>query len=296
MTAPQRGLRDACWAISIAVLVPACSAIVQPDVDRLREAVDGGRGGIDATASACEAGCDDAIACTVDVCSASGCAHSPDHAMCPDGQLCGPGGCMVAACGGDAECDDGRACNGSERCVDGVCGGGDAVVCDDGAECTEDTCDEVTGECASIARPERCGDGVDCTHDTCSPRSDEADDRGCVHAPDDGACDAECRVGGVCDPDVGCEGGDVRDCGDGDPCTSDRCEAPIGCMHELRDDDGDGHRVARIDSFPFGSTRCEGGTDCDDQRADVHPGAMETCRNGRDDDCDGRTDEGCGFP
>lgn len=44
------------------------------------------------------------------------------------------------------------------------------------------------------------------------------------------------------------------------------------------DGDDDGHRP------------CEG--DCDDNAATVHPGAPEQC-NGRDDDCDGETDEGC---
>jgi len=33
-------------------------------------------------------------------------------------------------------------------------------------------------------------------------------------------------------------------------------------------------------------------TDCDDTRSSVNPGATELC-NGRDDDCDGTTDEGC---
>lgn len=34
----------------------------------------------------------------------------------------------------------------------------------------------------------------------------------------------------------------------------------------------------------------EAGADCDDGRADVHPGAIEACGNGLDDDCDGLTD------
>jgi len=35
--------------------------------------------------------------------------------------------------------------------------------------------------------------------------------------------------------------------------------------------------------------------DCDDKNAAVHPGAKEKC-NGKDDDCDGKTDEGCPEP
>jgi hypothetical protein len=35
------------------------------------------------------------------------------------------------------------------------------------------------------------------------------------------------------------------------------------------------------------------GEDCDDARADVHPGAAEVCANGLDDDCSGRADEAC---
>jgi hypothetical protein len=33
--------------------------------------------------------------------------------------------------------------------------------------------------------------------------------------------------------------------------------------------------------------------DCSDDNINVHPGAMETCGNGVDDDCDGNIDEGC---
>jgi hypothetical protein len=46
------------------------------------------------------------------------------------------------------------------------------------------------------------------------------------------------------------------------------------------DRDGDGHLAA-----------INGGDDCDDGDAQVHPGAEERC-NGVDDDCDGETDEG----
>lgn len=45
------------------------------------------------------------------------------------------------------------------------------------------------------------------------------------------------------------------------------------------DADGDGY-----------FTKETGGDDCDDTQASVHPSAMESCSNGRDDDCDGLAD------
>jgi hypothetical protein len=60
------------------------------------------------------------------------------------------------------------------------------------------------------------------------------------------------------------------------------------------DRDGDGHGVpgagAKMDCAPSaGFGDCAG--DCDDADPAVHPNALELC-NGRDDDCDGMTDEG----
>ena len=49
------------------------------------------------------------------------------------------------------------------------------------------------------------------------------------------------------------------------------------------DDDGDGYVDAAC-----------GGDDCDDGNPDVHPGAVEVCANGLDDDCDGAC-IGCGL-
>jgi hypothetical protein len=48
------------------------------------------------------------------------------------------------------------------------------------------------------------------------------------------------------------------------------------------DRDGDGHPAIAC-----------GGDDCDDDRADVHPGAPELCSEGRDENCDGSIDESC---
>jgi hypothetical protein len=57
----------------------------------------------------------------------------------------------------------------------------------------------------------------------------------------------------------------------------------------LRGNDCTNGTAARYDTDGDGYTTCA--PDCDDARADVHPGAAETC-DGADQDCDGRVDEG----
>ena len=49
------------------------------------------------------------------------------------------------------------------------------------------------------------------------------------------------------------------------------------------DHDGDGY-----------GQYCERGVDCDDRRSSAHPGAVEQCGDGSDNDCDDSVDEGCG--
>jgi hypothetical protein len=68
------------------------------------------------------------------------------------------------------------------------------------------------------------------------------------------------------------------DCVDGDNCTTDSCVNGL-CQHTPRDDDKDG----------FPPLEC-GGTDCNDFNPDAHPGAVENCFDGTDNDCNGVTD------
>lgn len=86
-------------------------------------------------------------------------------------------------------------------------------------------------------------------------------------------------------PDDGCTGADAEcasdgDCDDADPCTTDSCDACL-CTNEPLDADEDGYVAIRA---PTGEA-C-GGTDCDDGRGDVYPGAPEVCLDGVDQDCD----------
>lgn len=105
-----------------------------------------------------------------------------------------------------------------------------------------------------------------------------------------------CSTGAGCDDGLYCNG--VERCADGfcapgspppcapgsDPCVTAPCdETARGCVLAATDADEDGH-------VP---TAC-GGDDCDDGRAEVHPGAEEAC-DYLDNDCDGTVDEGLAY-
>ncbi|MBN1770388.1 MAG: hypothetical protein JXB32_03935 [Deltaproteobacteria bacterium] len=110
------------------------------------------------------------------------------------------------------------------------------------------------------------GDGyypTTCADPDCSPRTDCDDGRRSVHPGADELC------GNGLDDD--CVGGDM-------PCSPD-CTCTDG--------DEDGYYPTTC-----GDPDCSPRTDCDDARRSVHPGAVELCGNGLDDDCVGG-DEAC---
>ncbi len=133
----------------------------------------------------------------------------------------------------------------------------------------------VDGSAVGCSSAAECDDGIDCTVDRC--------DLGrCVHP----VVAARCTAGAYCDPRRGCVmgracGGD-SDCADMDPCTRmERCDAASRtCRSEPLDGDMDGYPPLVC-----------GGSDCDDADPLVHPAASERC-NVRDDNCDGRVDDG----
>ena len=113
-----------------------------------------------------------------------------------------------SGCTTDAQCDDGKYCNGSELCSSGACQPGTAVNCGDSVSCTIDTCDETT--------------------------------KGCTHKADSTLCDDGqiCNGAELCDPTSGCVPGTPVSCDDGNPCTTDTCDAN-GCKHvTISCDDG----------------------------------------------------------
>ncbi len=77
----------------------------------------------------------------------------------------------------------------------------------------------------------------------------------------------------------------------------DDCDGQVDeGLAQMAYQDNDGDRFGDPDSPPVqvcfpGPSLVFNNTDCDDTRADVHPGQMEIC-NGRDDNCNGLIDEG----
>lgn len=294
-------------------LASGCSAIVNPDPTRLGGTDTGGMldvgptdapvpdgaipdAGADAFVPECvrDETCDDGIDCTDDLCRGGECTFVAHDDRCAADERCSDtAGCVPILCTEDAECIDANMCNGVETCDPGGpgadartgCVAGTAPVCDDGLTCTDDRCDDGMG-CVVDRVHTRCDDGVPCTVDSCTAT---AGPTGCENMPDDASCNGPCTTGATCAAD-GCTDGMPVDCDDDTECTVDSCD-PAGreaCQHDPLDADGDTFPAVRA---PDGNA-CAGGTDCDDDDPDVHPGAVEEC-NGRDDDCSGVADEGC---
>ncbi len=96
-------------------------------------------------------------------------------------------------------CDDGDPCTLSGQCSCGFCMWQESVVCEDDNPCSNDLCDPLLG-CQYVPNNEPCDDGLSCTlSDTCNA----------------GACESL----------------DFLTCDDGNPCTEDGCQEPLGCSY-----------------------------------------------------------------
>jgi Tol biopolymer transport system component len=80
-----------------------------------------------------------------------------------------------------------------------------------------------------------------------------------------------------------CDDGEDNDC-DGDiDCNDFECLQDVACLI-CTDNDGDGY---------YAQSGCGTAVDCNDNDANIHPGAAEICDDGKDNDCDEEIDEGC---
>ncbi|MCO4764063.1 MAG: hypothetical protein KC502_21310 [Myxococcales bacterium] len=100
--------------------------------------------------------------------------------------------------------------------------------CDDGNLCTKDICDTKTGNCLKPSSTSTCDDNNPCTDDPCDPL------KGCGkklfnNKPcDDGTV---CTAKDACNDLGKCAGVKVK-CDDSDSCTTDSCDAKLGCAHK----------------------------------------------------------------
>lgn len=175
---------------------------------------------------------------------------------------------LVCASIGCAD-DDGTDASTVDAGADTASGCTESSECDDGAFCNGvESC--VAGECAAGTSP--CEMGCDETADRCVSCSVNPDMDG------DGVDSPECGGNDCDDSDPNVFPGNTEVCdGDDEDCDPSTFGA--------RDMDGDGFDDAVC---------CNGdvcGSDCNDMQASVFAGATEVC-NGRDDDCDGTSDEG----
>ncbi len=186
--------------------------------------------------------CNDSNSCTTDSCS--------------------PGlGCSNLTLVDGMPCSDGNLCNGAESCVFGVCSSGRALTCNDGNPCTIDACSPLTGACSftTLANGTACPDGNLCDGQVCSNGACTAGAAVVCASDNDGnACTANTCVPetGICVPGNAADGSSCADgnlCNgterclaglctlpgtpltcpdDGNRCTTARCEAGWGCLHE----------------------------------------------------------------
>ena len=258
-------------------------------------------------AAACtsNAECNDAIACTLDICDMGICTNVPNHALCSDGVFCNGAEVCDASVGcifQPLQIDDGNLCT-TDSCDESF----DIVVhdpvtdgtsCDlDGVPCSQDTC--TTGVCLTALNHALCSDGVFCNGaEVCAAGV------GCVSQPlqiDDGnsctadSCDEASDIvihdpvadGTSCDPDgIGCTQElctagaclttlDHAQCDDGVFCTgAEVCDAGTGCVSQpLQVDDGVSCTIDSCDENNETVTHAPSEALCDDN----NPCTAESC-------------------
>ena len=175
--------------------------------------------------------------------------------------------------GNNDDCDDGNASThpGADEVCDGEDNDCDGKV-DEGDVCGEPRTWYEDADGDSYGNPHRTkiavekpagyvsnGDDCDDTRASIHPGAVEV----CNNLDDD--CDGQVDEGGVCDQ----------------PNT----------WHRDQDGDGYGDPNSTKTAVNRPSGYVADGSDCDDTRASIHPGAAEVCNN-LDDDCDGQVDEG----
>ena len=157
----------------------------------------------DGTSCSAADACHAAAVCGAGLCQAGAAVALDDGDPCTADSCSSQGGIIHAALAAGSSCSNGDACDGAEVCnAAGACTPGVAPAVDDGNPCTSDSCDAIAGvRHVPVAIGTACADG-----DACNGAE-------------------ACNASGVCAP------GTAPIVDDGNPCTTDSCDALLGPRH-----------------------------------------------------------------
>ena len=170
-------------------------------------------------------------------------------------------------------CDDGSVCSATSFCQAGKCTAGFAATpCDDGKPCTQDSCDPAKG-CVAVTLP----DGTNCSNASCS---------------------AGVHIGpGSCTTGT-CSGVVQKNCGDGNVCTADTCEAAKGCSSAASGTAAcsDNNPCTTGDACANGTCKagsgtlaCDDGNSCTDDKCESGKGCTAAAKSYAGVSCSGFT-------
>ena len=198
------------------------------------------------------------------VCTGNSVPDASCQANCTAAGPCGPGdGCLTGVCDAltgecgkqpdGTPCDDGQPCTEDEFCANGTCNDGHPTFCPPNPDnlCLPTWCDPMTGACADYqieCPPPPTTPVGDCYENICF-----ATEGICkssllpIHSGLGDPCEfedacqttADCADNDACTIEVCAQDGAVRickypalDCDDGNPCTDDFCDPPVGCVYK----------------------------------------------------------------
>jgi hypothetical protein len=203
-------------------------------------------------------------------------------------------------------CDD--IDNDCDKVVDNGCDDDGDGFCDIGVTLigTPAVCVNGNGDCndadaqVNPAKAEVCGDGKD---NNCNGNSNDIGAIGCsqFYTDQDGDTYGTGTKTCLCQASGAISATNNADCADTDasvnPAVAEKCDGKDnncnGVIDDGCDDDKDGYCDAALSLVGSPSICPYGGGDCDDNSATVYKGkTAETC-DGKDDDCNGSTDNGC---
>ncbi|HEY6881405.1 MAG TPA: putative metal-binding motif-containing protein, partial [Polyangiales bacterium] len=219
--------------------LPRDAATVSPDGTLIGAQPDGGTPAPENDASAptaCPAGCNDNVACTIDSCVNGACQHRVDNNACGAGTSCSlTMGCQPGkACASNADCEDMDGCTTRASCNMMVArceydvldrdGDGYPPVSCGGTDCNDDrgrinpsaaeTCDGVDNDCNGTVDDVKLAEGATCKDGRpgCADGYTSCGPLGCINLQ---TSNTSC---GACG----------NPCIDGEVCTNGECTCPLG--------------------------------------------------------------------